>query len=104
MSATRIHGFEDSTLPTTLSQPRHTEPPKIRDTDSVPELTAKDSKFFGTTNDNQRGVPYMKLLRYRDRGREKPGLLDDSGAARDRSGHISDFSPETRSQGMCCVG
>src|SRR5258708_6683546 len=35
----------------------------------------------------------MKLLRYGPRGREKPGILDDSGTLRDLSGHINDLSP-----------
>ena len=37
----------------------------------------------------------MKLLRYGPSGKEKPGLLDDSGAIRDLSGHIADLTPAT---------
>jgi 2,4-didehydro-3-deoxy-L-rhamnonate hydrolase len=35
----------------------------------------------------------MKLLRYGPVGREKPGLLDASGAIRDLSGHVADITP-----------
>lgn len=37
----------------------------------------------------------MKLLRYGPPGKEKPGLVDNSGAIRDLSGHIADLTPET---------
>ena len=37
----------------------------------------------------------MKLLRYGPPKREKPGLLDNSGAIRDLSAHIDDISAET---------
>ena len=37
----------------------------------------------------------MKLLRYGERGAEKPGFLDDDGRIRDLSGHIADFAGET---------
>lgn len=37
----------------------------------------------------------MKLLRFGPIGREKPGLLDDSGKIRDLSAVISDFTPAT---------
>jgi 2,4-diketo-3-deoxy-L-fuconate hydrolase len=37
----------------------------------------------------------MKLLRYGSPKREKPGLLDSSGAIRDLSAHIDDISAET---------
>jgi 2,4-diketo-3-deoxy-L-fuconate hydrolase len=33
----------------------------------------------------------MKLLRYGDAGREKPGLLDHGGKIRDLSGHVTDI-------------
>ncbi|MGY3611328.1 ureidoglycolate lyase, partial [Bradyrhizobium sp. Lot11] len=33
----------------------------------------------------------MKLLRYGQRGSEKPGLVDDRGIVRDLSGAISDL-------------
>ncbi|MDO9403991.1 MAG: fumarylacetoacetate hydrolase family protein [Polaromonas sp.] len=36
----------------------------------------------------------MKLVRYGDTGQEKPGLIDDSGALRDLSGHLPDIGPE----------
>src|SRR5438552_1368932 len=36
----------------------------------------------------------MKLLRYGPKGQEKPGLLDETGAIRDLSGHIADISPD----------
>jgi 2-keto-4-pentenoate hydratase/2-oxohepta-3-ene-1,7-dioic acid hydratase in catechol pathway len=34
----------------------------------------------------------MKLIRYGEQGREKPGLLDKDGVMRDLSGHIGDLS------------
>ncbi len=34
----------------------------------------------------------MKLLRYGDKGREKPGLLDRSGRVRDLSAHLDDIA------------
>jgi ureidoglycolate lyase len=37
----------------------------------------------------------MKLLRYGQRGQEKPGLLDRDGQIRDLSGVIRDIAPET---------
>ncbi len=37
----------------------------------------------------------MKLLRYGDTGKEKPGLLDPNGQVRDLSAHIEDINPET---------
>lgn len=37
----------------------------------------------------------MKLLRYGERGSEKPGLLDEDGNIRDLSAHIPDLGPET---------
>jgi len=39
----------------------------------------------------------MKLLRYGQKGNEKPGLLDDQGVIRDLSGHCDDISAETLS-------
>ena len=36
----------------------------------------------------------MKLLRFGERGSEKPGLLDASGTIRDLSGRIDDIGPE----------
>ena len=36
----------------------------------------------------------MKLLRYGDRGQEKPGMLDGDGAIRDLSGQIDDLAGE----------
>ena len=36
----------------------------------------------------------MRLLRYGDRGSEKPGLLDADGKIRDLSGHIDDLTPD----------
>ena len=36
----------------------------------------------------------MKLLRFGDRGNEKPGLLDADGTIRDLSGRIGDVGPE----------
>jgi len=42
----------------------------------------------------------MKLLRYGPAGREKPGLLDQSGAVRDLSGHVSDFGPTELAEGL----
>jgi 2-keto-4-pentenoate hydratase/2-oxohepta-3-ene-1,7-dioic acid hydratase in catechol pathway len=37
----------------------------------------------------------MKLLRYGEKGREKPGLLDAAGTIRDLSGVVADIDPET---------
>ncbi len=37
----------------------------------------------------------MKLLRYGEPGREKPGLLDAAGGLRDLAGEIADLCPET---------
>ena len=34
----------------------------------------------------------MKLLRFGDPGKEKPGLLDDFGAIRDLNGLVDDIS------------
>ena len=39
----------------------------------------------------------MKLVRYGDKGAEKPGLVDKSGQLRDLSGHIKDFDGEAYS-------
>ena len=36
----------------------------------------------------------MKLLRYGEPGREKPGILDDEGTPRDLSGYVPDISGE----------
>ncbi len=35
----------------------------------------------------------MKLLRYGPKGHEKPGILDDTGAIRDLSGLVDDYTP-----------
>ena len=37
----------------------------------------------------------MKLLRYGSPGKEKPGLIDESGTTRDLSGLVNDISEET---------
>ena len=37
----------------------------------------------------------MKLLRYGEPGRERPGMLDNAGGIRDLGGEIADLSPET---------
>jgi 2-keto-4-pentenoate hydratase/2-oxohepta-3-ene-1,7-dioic acid hydratase in catechol pathway len=37
----------------------------------------------------------MKLLRYGEAGRERPGILDAAGGIRDLSGEIDDLTPET---------
>ncbi|WP_062014581.1 ureidoglycolate lyase [Aureimonas sp. AU4] len=39
----------------------------------------------------------MKLLRYGERGAEKPGLLDSSGTLRDLSGHVEDIAGDVLS-------
>jgi 2,4-didehydro-3-deoxy-L-rhamnonate hydrolase len=39
----------------------------------------------------------MKLVRYGEKGAEKPGLVDKSGQLRDLSGHIKDFDGEAYS-------
>ena len=36
----------------------------------------------------------MRLLRYGERGAEKPGLLDGDGGIRDLSGHVADITPD----------
>ena len=37
----------------------------------------------------------MKLVRYGDKGSEKPGIIDEQGALRDLSTKIADITPET---------
>jgi len=37
----------------------------------------------------------MKLLRFGDIGKEKPGILDKNGIIRDLSGHIIDINGDT---------
>ena len=39
----------------------------------------------------------MKLVRYGDKGQEKPGLIDKSGQLRDLSGHMKDLDGEAYS-------
>lgn len=39
----------------------------------------------------------MRLLRYGEAGKEKPGLLDASGTLRDLSGHVGDITGDTLS-------
>jgi 2,4-didehydro-3-deoxy-L-rhamnonate hydrolase len=41
----------------------------------------------------------MKLLRFGPKGREKPGILDQSGTIRDLSSVVSDITPETLAAG-----
>jgi len=41
----------------------------------------------------------MKLLRYGEKGRERPGLLDRDGSIRDLSAHIDDLAGDTLSAG-----
>jgi 2-keto-4-pentenoate hydratase/2-oxohepta-3-ene-1,7-dioic acid hydratase in catechol pathway len=41
----------------------------------------------------------MKLLRYGEPGRERPGLLDASGQIRDLGGEVEDLVPETMGEG-----
>ena len=41
----------------------------------------------------------MKLVRYGDRGQEKPGLIDWDGNVRDLSGHIADITGDALSPG-----
>ena len=36
----------------------------------------------------------MKLVRYGEKGKEKPGLVDKSGQIRDLSAHIPDLAGE----------
>ena len=36
----------------------------------------------------------MKLVRYGNPGKEKPGLIDAEGSLRDLSAHIKDIGPE----------
>jgi 2,4-diketo-3-deoxy-L-fuconate hydrolase len=40
----------------------------------------------------------MKLLRYGEKGSEKPGILDADGNVRDLSAHVTDFAGQTVSQ------
>lgn len=42
----------------------------------------------------------MKLLRFGEAGREKPGLLDTEGAIRDLSGVVEDITAETLAAGL----
>ncbi len=42
----------------------------------------------------------MRLLRFGEAGREKPGLLDDEGRLRDLSGQVPDFVPEVFADGL----
>jgi 2-keto-4-pentenoate hydratase/2-oxohepta-3-ene-1,7-dioic acid hydratase in catechol pathway len=37
----------------------------------------------------------VKLVRFGDKGAEKPGIVDADGAVRDASGEVEDYSPET---------
>jgi 2-keto-4-pentenoate hydratase/2-oxohepta-3-ene-1,7-dioic acid hydratase in catechol pathway len=37
----------------------------------------------------------LKLIRFGDKGSEKPGLMDDAGHVRDASSLVPDFAPET---------
>ena len=37
----------------------------------------------------------MKLVRYGDKGSEKPGIIDEQGRLRDLSAQIADITPET---------
>lgn len=45
----------------------------------------------------------MKLLRFGDLGREKPGLLDKDGTIRDASSVVADYSPETISHELLTI-
>ena len=42
----------------------------------------------------------MKLVRWGERGAERPGLIDGNGALRDLSGEIEDITPETLAPAM----
>jgi 2-keto-4-pentenoate hydratase/2-oxohepta-3-ene-1,7-dioic acid hydratase in catechol pathway len=42
----------------------------------------------------------MKLVRYGERGAERPGLIDGNGALRDLSGEIEDITPDTLAPAM----
>ena len=42
----------------------------------------------------------MKLVRYGERGAERPGLIDGNGILRDLSGEIEDITPETLAPAM----
>jgi len=42
----------------------------------------------------------MKLVRYGERGAERPGLIDGNGVLRDLSGEIEDITPETLAPAM----
>ena len=42
----------------------------------------------------------MKLVRFGEKGSEKPGVVDGSGAIRDVSSIVPDYSPETISSGL----
>ena len=42
----------------------------------------------------------MKLVRFGEKGREKPGVIDAAGKIRDVSSIVPDFSPETLSPGL----
>jgi 2,4-diketo-3-deoxy-L-fuconate hydrolase len=42
----------------------------------------------------------MKLVRYGEKGAERPGLIDENGALRDLSGEVEDITPETLAPAM----
>ncbi|MDN5927212.1 MAG: fumarylacetoacetate hydrolase family protein [Hyphomicrobiales bacterium] len=42
----------------------------------------------------------MKLVRFGDKGHEKPGVIDKDGAVRDASSLVNDFTPETISPSL----
>ena len=42
----------------------------------------------------------MKLVRYGEKGAERPGLIDAQGGLRDLSGEIEDVTPETLAPAM----
>ena len=46
----------------------------------------------------------MKLVRYGDKGSEKPGIIDEQGTLRDLSAKITDITPETvRPKGLAAL-
>lgn len=42
----------------------------------------------------------MKLIRFGEKGKEKPGVLDSAGTIRDVSSLVTDYTPETVSPGL----
>ena len=55
-----------------------------------------DSRFRGNDEEKNFTGARMKLFRYGEPGREKPGLIDANGTLRDLSGVAGDIADRTR--------